>query len=212
MAWDPVAELTDEDRKTFGTFGEGHERLWLNVPGPFYTGMTDNCWTGRMEAPANVLYAAESAYCTEYVFRQPRDAAEVRAVVDAAWAEPIGEYFCDGDLRWTPAGVRAWWAGRGRVVEHLAQALADFEGGRSVEAAEAAGGVRDFQAYLEGGLAGDLRAYLFRLEEGRYPEAGERLPGLGGSEFSLSVWRRTPPVLPAPPVRRALDGGEAGGL
>ncbi|WP_330296753.1 hypothetical protein [Streptomyces sp. NBC_00503] len=44
---------------------------------------------------------------------------------------------------------------------------------------DAAAGVREFQAYLAGGLAADLRAYLFRLEEGRDPEAGERLPELG---------------------------------
>lgn len=178
MAWDPVAELTDEERKNFVRSGERAERLWLNVPGPFYTGETDNCWTGRMEAPDNVLYTAESAYCTEYVFRQPRNPAEARAVAGAAWADSYAEYYCDGDLRWTPAGVCAWWADRGRVALHLAEALADFEAGSSAEAADAAAGVRDFQAYLDGGLAVDLRAYLFRLEEGRYPEAGERLPEL----------------------------------
>ncbi|WP_327306366.1 hypothetical protein OG730_25130 [Streptomyces sp. NBC_01298] len=86
--------------------------------------------------------------------------------------------YCDGDLRWTPAGVRAWWAGRDRVARHLDEALADFGAGGSAEDADAAAGVRDFQGYLAGGLAGDVRAYLFRLEEGRYPEAGERLPEL----------------------------------
>lgn len=180
MAWDPVAELTDEERKNFGTFGEGHERLWLNVPGPFYTGMTDNCWTGRMEAPANVLYAAESAYCTEYVFRQPRNPAEVRAVVEAAWADPVGEYFCDGDRWWTPAAVRRWWAERGRVEEHLVLTLAEYADSVHPADRDAAEGAREFRAYLEGGLAADLRAYLFRLEEGRYPGAGARLPELGG--------------------------------
>ncbi|MFE4264651.1 hypothetical protein [Streptomyces sp. NPDC056883] len=178
MAWDPVAELTDEERENFRRSGEDSERLWLNVPGPFWTGMTDNCWTGRTEAPDNVLYAAGSAYCTEYVFRQPRNPAEVRALAGAAWADPLGEYSCDGDLRWTPAEVRAWWTDRGRVVGHLAESLADFGKGGSVTNADAAAGVRDFQAYLDGGLADDLRAYLFRLEEGRYPEAGERLPRL----------------------------------
>ncbi|MFZ3498094.1 hypothetical protein ACODT5_33550 [Streptomyces sp. 5.8] len=178
MAWDPVAELTEDERKAFRTFGEHSARLWLNVPGPFYTGMTDNCWTGRMEAPDSVLYAAESAYCTEYVFRQPRNPAEVRALAAAAEAEPCGEYYCDGDLRWTAGGVREWWAERGRVAEHLGEALADFGGSGSRIEDEAATGVRDFQAYLAGGLAADLRAYVFRLGEGRYPEAGERLPEL----------------------------------
>ncbi|MFD6891099.1 hypothetical protein [Streptomyces sp. NPDC059957] len=178
MAWDPVGELTAGERKNFARHGQVGERLWLNVPGPFWTGVTDNCWTGRMEAPDSVLYTAESAHCTEYVFRQPRNPSEVRALAEAAWAEPCGEYYCDGDLRWTPAGVRAWWAGRERVVEHLAEALADFGAGGSAGDADAAAGVREFQGYLAGGLADDLRAYLFRLEEGRYPEAGERLPRL----------------------------------
>ncbi|MCP3758699.1 ferredoxin [Streptomyces sp. TBY4] len=178
MAWDPVGELTDDERSSFERGGERPERLWLNVPGPFWTGMTDNCWTGRMEAPDNVLYTADSLYCTEYVFRQPRNPAEVRALSGAAWADPFGEYFCDGDLRWTPAEVREWWAGRGRVAEHLAESLADFGPGGSVDDEEVAAGVREFQGYLDDGLAVDLRAYLFRLEEGRYPEAGERLPQL----------------------------------
>ncbi|MCY0927247.1 hypothetical protein OTB20_13715 [Streptomyces sp. H27-H1] len=178
MGWDPAAELTEEERKSFRTGGHEGERLWLNVPGPFWTGTTDNCWTGRMEAPDNVLYAAESAYCAEYVFRQPKNPAQVRAVAEAAWAEVRGEYGCDGDLHWTPAEVRSWWAGRGRVAEHLAESLADFEANDYAVVAEAAAGVRDFQGYLGGGLAGDLRAYVFRLEEGRYPEAGERLPEL----------------------------------
>ncbi|MCX4778862.1 ferredoxin [Streptomyces sp. NBC_01264] len=134
MAWDPVAELTDEERRSFERHAKRPERLWLNVPGPFWTGMTDNCWTGRLEAPDHVLYAADSAYCTEYVFRQPRDPLE--------------------------------------------ESLADFGPGGCVADEEVAAGVREFRAYLEGGLAVDLRAYLFRLEEGRYPEAGERLPQL----------------------------------
>ncbi|MEU3267837.1 hypothetical protein [Streptomyces bacillaris] len=36
--------------------GQWAERLWLNVPGPFYGAGTDNCGTGRMYAAALVLY------------------------------------------------------------------------------------------------------------------------------------------------------------
>lgn len=40
----------------FGYHGEKWEdRHWRNVPGPFYTGQTDNGWTGRVHAPRNVL-------------------------------------------------------------------------------------------------------------------------------------------------------------
>ncbi|MFE5809546.1 hypothetical protein [Streptomyces sp. NPDC056491] len=175
MGWDPVGELTDEDRKVFG--GRWEKRLWLNVPGPFYTAETDNCWTGRLQAPDNVLYAAE-CHSIEYVFRQPRDRRQVRDVVGAATEDPFQEYACDGDLWWTPQAVRQWWAERARVAEHLEGALVEFGRGRDRYEDDALLGVWDFQAYLAGGLAADLRAYLFRLEEGHYPEAGERLPEL----------------------------------
>ncbi|MCX4801101.1 hypothetical protein OG594_05420 [Streptomyces sp. NBC_01214] len=174
MGWDPVGELTAEDRELFGSHWE--RRMWLNVPGPFYTAETDTCWTGRLHAPDNVLYAA-ACESVEYVFRQPRDAREVRNVVAAAREEVFGEYACDGDLWWTPPAVRQWWAERARVAEHLAGAQTEWRGRNRFED-DALIGVLDFQAHLAGGLAADLRAYLFRLEEGRYPEAGERLPEL----------------------------------
>ncbi|MCY0936019.1 ferredoxin [Streptomyces sp. H34-S4] len=178
VGWDPVVELTGEDRKLFQ--GRWEKRLWLNVPGPFYTAETDTCWTGRLNAPANVMYAASSEGNLEYVFRQPRNPDELRQLVDAADEEPFQEYAYDGDLRWTPAAVRRWWADRARVSEHLTATLAEY--GDSVHQADrdAAVGAREFGAYLEGALAGDLRAYLFRLGEGRYPAAGETLPELGG--------------------------------
>ncbi|MGW6708616.1 hypothetical protein ACWGDE_27505 [Streptomyces sp. NPDC054956] len=178
VGWDPVAELTGEDRKLFQ--GRWEKRLWLNVPGPFYTGETDTCWTGRLNAPDNVMYAASSEHGLEYVFRQPRDPQEVRRMVDAADEEPFQEYACDGDLWWTPAAVRSWWADRGRVEEHLAATLAEYAGSVHRSDRDAAAGAWHFRGYLADGLAGDLRAYLFRLEEGRYPVAGERLPELGG--------------------------------
>ncbi|MCX4683452.1 hypothetical protein OG401_03880 [Kitasatospora purpeofusca] len=43
-------------------------RDWRNVPGPFYTAGTDNCFTGRRCAPEHVAY--EDEYCTEFVYRQ----------------------------------------------------------------------------------------------------------------------------------------------
>ncbi|MFF2657589.1 hypothetical protein ACFVUH_09530 [Kitasatospora sp. NPDC058032] len=38
--------------------------------------------------------------------------------------------------------------------------------------------VRDYESYLSGGLATDLRIFLYRLEEGRSPIPGGRLPPL----------------------------------
>ncbi|MCS7475275.1 hypothetical protein ACFFQW_29620 [Umezawaea endophytica] len=153
------------------------EKLWLTVPGPFYTGETDTGWTGRTFAPRHVLYGGE--YDTEFVYRQPKTRAEVERLLGAAGFEPLGGYSGDGDSRWTPDAVRAWWDQRGRVEEHVLALLAVWttESARQV-VAEAAEGARDFLAYLAGDLEADLRAYVFRLEQGRYPDVGERLPEL----------------------------------
>ncbi|MGA5817126.1 hypothetical protein ACPC54_04595 [Kitasatospora sp. NPDC094028] len=56
LYFDPTAGL-GEDREAFR--GRWEDRLWLNVPGPFYGGGTDNCWTGRLSAPRHVLYGGE---------------------------------------------------------------------------------------------------------------------------------------------------------
>jgi hypothetical protein len=148
----------------------------LNVPGPFFTGETDNCWTGRLHAPRNVIYGGK--YFTEYVFRQPRDADEVAGLVDAAEADPLQGYAYDGDDHWTPEAVRAWWHGRQHVVEGLTATLELLDTEHELEH-DAAQGLRDYLAYLENGLENDLRAYVFRLETGRYPLPGEQLPELG---------------------------------
>lgn len=44
---------------------------------------------------------------------------------------------------------------------------------------DAAAGARAYVAHMDAGLGEYLRGYLFRLQEGRPPEAGESLPGLG---------------------------------
>ena len=82
----------------------GRSRSGSTCPGPFYTGWTDTCWTGRPLAPNNVLYSGDGdSACEEFVFCQPRDAAELAAVVAAAENEVYAGYACDGDQHWTPA-------------------------------------------------------------------------------------------------------------
>ncbi|MFC0543660.1 hypothetical protein [Kutzneria chonburiensis] len=79
------------------------ERHWLNVPGPFYTGQTDNCWCARLHAPRHVLYGGD--FYNEFVYRQPRTRDEVASLVTAAEQDPFDGYACDGDERWTPEAV-----------------------------------------------------------------------------------------------------------
>ena len=176
MAWDPAScssaafSARDNDEK----WADKH---WMNVPGPFYTGQTDNCWTGRLHAPRHVLYGGE--FYNEFVYRQPGSREEVESLVVAAEQDPFVGYAYDGDSRWTPEAVRSWWHERGRVREHVEALVVEWtaEGADSQEV-EAAEGARDFLAYLAGDLEADLRAYIYRLEHGRYPDGGAQLPEL----------------------------------
>ncbi|WP_034260687.1 hypothetical protein [Actinospica robiniae] len=174
--WDPIACVAPD----FFAPNDGRKwavKHWMNVPGPFYTGETDTCWTGRLAAPRHVLYGGE--HYQEFVYRQPKTRAEVKCLLSAAQDDPFDGYDCDGDSRWTPEAVRAWWNDRGRVVEHVTALLAEWtRWGADRYEVEAAEGARDFLAYLSGDLEADLRAYVYRLEHGRYPDDGVELPTL----------------------------------
>lgn len=83
--WNPLDHVPEEFPRTEdGT--KWAQKLWLNVPGPFYTGETDTCWTGRLSAPRHVLYGGP--HLAEFVYRQPKTPEEVDCLVDAAWATP----------------------------------------------------------------------------------------------------------------------------
>lgn len=152
-------------------------RHWLNVPGPVYIGQTQTSWTGRQHAPRHVLYGGE--HYDEFIFRQPKTRSEVEAVAAAAQADPDDGYDFDGDRRWTPEAVRAWWSGRDRVKEHVLDLIRTYTADNTApEGLEAARGARDFLAYIRDGLETDLRAYLFRLEHGHYPLPHDELPRL----------------------------------
>ena len=187
-AWDPVSALSAADRSHFTDPWD--DLSPLNVPGPFYTGNTDTCWTGRMAAPHNVIYAGD--YFAEHVFRQPRDSDEVAALAEAAEADPFSGYGCDGDDRWTPEAVRRWWRDRQGVIDRVSADLETLNAEANSNSLEAADGLREFLAYLETGLETDLRAYLFRLETGRYPGSGEQLPELSPRHLPRDAARTRP--------------------
>ncbi|MFJ8745823.1 ferredoxin [Embleya sp. NPDC127516] len=139
-------------------------------------GETDTCWTGRLSAPDHVLHGGE--YFTEYLYRQPRSAAETALLVEAAECEVFGAYGCDGDTHWTPAAVRDWWRDRGRITRYLAQEHHDWADDPEAVRQGVRAGIRDFASYIDGELAIDLRVYMYWLEERRSPEPGNRLPDL----------------------------------
>ncbi|GAA2048472.1 hypothetical protein [Polymorphospora rubra] len=174
LYWDPTSALTPEQRGDFR--GRWDDLLWLNVPGPFWTGETDTCWTGRLHAPEHVLYGGE--YFSEFVYRQPRTTAEVAALAEAAWDDPFGGYGCDGDDRWTPDAVRIWWRERDRVIQYVEQLSQRWIASERADEREAAAGLQDFASYLVGPLSDDLRIYLYWLIERRSPNPSDRLPPL----------------------------------
>ncbi|MFE5723985.1 hypothetical protein [Streptomyces erythrochromogenes] len=152
------------------------ERDWRNVPGPFYGAGTDTCWMGRLIAPAHVLYDDE--WGAEFVYRQPRDTAQALALLGAVVQDPMVGYACDGDDHWTPELVRDWWRDRGRVREWAAALDRKWSVSSRAEEREAAGGGREYVAYIDADLAEDLRHYTFWLSEGRPAHPGEPLPSL----------------------------------
>ncbi|WP_327738120.1 hypothetical protein OG749_34400 [Streptomyces nojiriensis] len=177
QGWDPVAALPEGEPE--GSFhGQWQNRSGLNVPGPFYTAGADGGWTGRGYAPRHVLYADRSEGYGEFVYRQPKTPAEVRALALAAAQDMPAAWACDGDLHWTPTAVRQWWHARRVVEEYIATMLVEWETSQEEDEREAAVGLRDYEAYLADELADDLRAYVFRLEHGRYPGGGDVLPEL----------------------------------
>ncbi|MEC3979412.1 hypothetical protein [Amycolatopsis sp. H20-H5] len=171
--WNPLPSARDlVGRRERGPWFEGvwAERNPRNVPGPFYGASTDTCWTGRLEAPHNVLYDENGR---EFVYRQPGTAAEVSAVLSAAESEAFCGYAADGDLHWTPDLVRGWWGERAGLREWIDTRIPLAE-----ELQDVAGALRDFRQSLDGELEGRLRAYVFWLVERRTPREGEALPEL----------------------------------
>ncbi|MEU6380743.1 ferredoxin [Streptomyces sp. NPDC046909] len=161
--WNPLPTA----RRLTDSMGGGRweERSWLNVPGPFYAGETDDGLNGPYYLPEHVL---SSDQCFEFVHRQPASPREVAGLVEMAHDEPMGGYAWDGDDHWTPEAVREWWAGRGAVREWISGELAGDQ--NRPEA------LRAFAAYLDGELEDYLRGYLYWLMERREPRRGERLP------------------------------------
>lgn len=173
LYFDPVP-LLGGTRTVFG--GAWEDRMWLNVPGPIYGAQTDNCGTGRLHAPALALY--EDEYLTEYVYRQPRNLAELGQLALAAAQGPYGAYACDGDEHWSPSSVRAWWRDRGRIVGHLRRHHHVWQERDERFGQGLVGAVRDHTDHTDGELAGHLRVHVFRLDEGRSPTPDDRLPEL----------------------------------
>jgi hypothetical protein len=158
--------------------GKWEERNWRNVPGPFYGAMTDSCWMGRHSAPRHFLYGDDIGYESEFLYRQPHTATELRDVLDGMIGDPWAGWACDGDAYWTPDLVRGWWQDRGRLREWIVGKQQEWGSEGQPTDEHVGAGLTDYLTYLGAGLAEDLRRYIAFLETGRSPAADDRLPTL----------------------------------
>lgn len=164
-----------------------------NIPGPLYVGDDDACGVGPVAAPNNVYLPMEGGE-GEFLFRQPSTKYELRQVVQAALANPVNAYGCDGNEHWTPQGVAAWWESIQPVRQQLQKSVSEYnEASRRLWKARSAGPLRgQLQAehervektrpshellrwldYLEHGAETYLRRYMFFLSTGRVPAVDE---------------------------------------
>jgi hypothetical protein len=188
LYWDPMPHLDvafasqPQDGLRPGretTFqGKWDERNWRNTPGPFYGAMTDNCWVGRLHAPRHVLYGDDGNYEQEFLYRQPRDAEDLRTVVIAAQEDPLAGWACDGDIYWTSSLVRAWWRDRGRLREWITTKHRRWSDSDRADEREAATGLVEYLDYLDGDLRDHLQAYCYFLDNRVGPTVGDHLPPL----------------------------------
>lgn len=128
----------------------------LNFPGPFYTGESDTCGTGVVNAPANVLNDAR--WNLEYIFRQPANYTELLCVLDAAGIEVLDSYSGNGNENWTYTLCREWWRNKYDILNYL-----DYTEGGKLHIDKM------YYDYLQGEAEIDLRRYCYFLEHGYYP-------------------------------------------
>jgi hypothetical protein len=156
----PAASFTGVGKLFSGKF---EERNFLNVPGPFYGAMTDNCLTGPTEAPENVMVDTEGQ---EFVFRQPSSTDQIQQLIGAAFVDPFEGYGADGDSFWTLNLIREWWRGRSDL-------LAEESGLQKYNR-----NVAEWRQLVVGEYEPYLRQYAFFVEERRIPTSSDALPAL----------------------------------
>lgn len=139
-------------------------RAFLTVPGIIWTVSSDTCATGRLSAPENVAY---DHHYREFVFRQPRDEAELAAIMSADSEEVFGCYRFDGLNRWTSLSLAAWVADKEVIVGYLRHVLAAGDNSEIHDC------LRQYEAYLAGpefsSYLRDFGQHLENRERGRKP-------------------------------------------
>jgi hypothetical protein len=152
LFWEPNTEY-----KAFLDKNHWPEKHPFNFPGPFYTGESDSCGTGIVQAPVN---AANDAHTCEYIFRQPSSYYEFLCVLNAAAVEVFDSYSSNGNDYWTVEACKSWWQNRTWLMRKLTtkEVMAKNEGQ-----------AQQYLDYLNGKAETDLRRYCYFLDHGVYP-------------------------------------------
>lgn len=156
------------NRPFLGTWEEIH---WMSTPGPIYCGQTDNCGTGPVAAPQHVEVDRDGF---EVIYRQPANLFELQQLVGAADTDPFHGYGIDGNLHWSYAMLKTWWAEPRRKIEQEVRSLIEARRENRYEL----DGLTRWLDYLQHDLYQYLQTYAFFLDTGRFPQANERLPTL----------------------------------
>ena len=123
-----------------------------------------------------MLYGGDLDHEQEFLYRQPRNLEELRAVVNAAQEDPCAGWASDGDAHWTPSLVREWWRDRGRVRDWITEKRHRWRLSDRADEREAADGLTAYLAYLDGELESHLRAYCYFLDNHVSPGTSNALP------------------------------------
>jgi len=125
-------------------------RAVLGVPGPVWSVSSETCETGRLSAPDNVAF---DHLWREFVYRQPRNARELGAVMSADSEEVFSCYRFDGLSRWTRQAVQAWWEDADVLIRYADATVREGNG-------EVPEGLAEYASYLK---SEDFRDYVAAL-------------------------------------------------
>jgi hypothetical protein len=149
-------------------------RGWMNTPGPVYTSDADFAFLGPSLGPKMVAVDQSQM---DVVYRQPASLDDLKELELVAETDPFGGYAMDGNLRWTPDLVRAWWARRQEIVLHIERSVlceAWYISNGIWKIMEPIG--LSWLEYLNGDCRGYLKKYIFFLIHRRWPDMEARLP------------------------------------